>query len=195
MALDIGLRLAQALNQIGIKMGSYIGKSSNVKKAMFGGKPTFFKPRALETVRGTGGNFDDALKLIEEEAQFIVNATDAEKMNFLNNVNDYKEFGGPPKRSGILNTDEAKNLTNETEDLQSSITDLQTTAQSMKDEATTNLKSAEDDLATFFETGGNPLNKKDKKFLGGSMNEEGQIRTGVREFLKKEFKNGRINLD
>ena len=195
MALDIGLRLAQALNQIGIKMGSYIGKSSNVKKAMFGGKPTFFKPRALETVRGTGGNFDDALKLIEEEAQFIVNATDAEKMNFLNNVNDYKEFGGPPKRSGILNTDEAKNLTNETEDLQSSITDLQTTAQSMKDEATTNLKSAEDDLSTFFETGGNPLNKKDTKYLGGSMSEEGQIRTGVREFLKKEFKNGRINLD
>ena len=41
--------------------------------------------------------FDDALKLIEEEAQFIVNATDAEKMAFLNNVNEYKEFGGPLK--------------------------------------------------------------------------------------------------
>ena len=116
-------------------------------------------------------------------------------MNFLNNVNDYKEFGGPPKRSGILTTDEAKNLTDEAKDLETSITDLQTTAQSMKDDATANLKSAENDLATFFETGGNPLNKKDKKFLGGSMSEEGQIRTGVREFLKKEFKNGRINLD
>ena len=197
MALDIGLRIAQALNSIGIKMGSYVGKSSNVRKAMFGGKPTMFKPRALETLRGVNGTFDDALKLIEEEAQFIVNATDAEKMAFLNNVNEYKEFGGPlkTKTSGILNTDEAKNLTNEAKDLETSITDLQTTAQSMKDEATANLKSAEDDLATFFETGGNPLNKKDKKFLGGSMSEEGQIRTGVREFLKKEFKNGRINLD
>ena len=58
----------------------------------------------------------------------------------------------------------------------------------MKDDATANLKSAEDDLATFFETGGNPLNKKDKKFLGGSMSEEGQIRTGIREFLKKNLK-------
>ena len=195
MALEIGLRIAQVLDSIGIKMGSYVGKSSNVKKAMFGGKPTMFKPHALETLRGTNGTFDDALKLIEEEAQFIVNATDAEKMAFLNNVNEYKEFGGPPKRSGILNTDEAKNLTNEAKDLETSITDLQTTAQSMKDDATANLKSAEDDLATFFETGGNPLNKKDKKYLGGSMSEEGQIRTGIREFLKKEFKNGRINLD
>ena len=195
MALEIGLRIAQVLDSIGIKMGSYVGKSSNVKKAMFGGKPTMFKPHALETLRGTNGTFDDALKLIEEEAQFIVNATDAEKMAFLNNVNEYKEFGGPPKRSGILTTDEAKNLTNEAKDLETSITDLQTTAQSMKDDATANLKSAEDDLATFFETGGNPLNKKDKKYLGGSMSEEGQIRTGIREFLKKEFKNGRINLD
>ena len=195
MALEIGLRILKALDEIGIKAGSFVGKSSNVKKAMFGGKPTMFKPRALETVRGTGGNFDDALKLIEEEAKYIVNATDAEKMAFLNNINDYKEFGGPPKRSGILTTDEAKNLTDEAKNLETSITDLQTTAQSMKDDATANLKSAEDDLAAFFETGGNPLNRKDKKFLGGSMSEEGQIRTGVREFLKKEFKNGRINLD
>ena len=79
MALDIGLRIAQALNSIGIKMGSYVGKSSNVRKAMFGGKPTMFKPRALETLRGVNGTFDDALKLIEEEAKFIVNATDDEK--------------------------------------------------------------------------------------------------------------------
>ena len=57
MALEIGLRIAQVLDSIGIKMGSYVGKSSNVKKAMFGGKPTMFKPHALETLRGTNGNF------------------------------------------------------------------------------------------------------------------------------------------
>ena len=96
MALDIGLRILKALDEIGIKAGSFVGKSSNVKKAMFGGKPTMFKPRALETLRGVNGTFDDALKLIEEEAKYIVNATDAEKMAFLNNVNEYKEFGGPP---------------------------------------------------------------------------------------------------
>ena len=32
-------------------------------------------------------------------------------------------------------------------------------------------------------------------FLGGSMSEEGQIRTGIRIFLQKELKNGRIKLD
>ena len=195
MALEIGLRILKALDEIGIKAGSFVGKSSNVKKAMFGGKPTMFKPNALEALRGTNANFDDALKLIENEAQFIVNATDVEKMAFLNNVNDYKQFGGPPKRSGILTTDEAKNLTDEAKDLETSITDLQTTAKSMKDDATANLKSTEDDLAAFFETGGNSLNKKDTKYLGGSMSEEGQIRTGIRQFLQKELKNGRINLD
>ena len=156
-------------------------------------------PRALEALRGTGGNFDDALKLIENEAQFIVNATDAEKMAFLNNVNDYKQFGGPLKKDVVARTEFEQglgSLKGDIENLQSSTSDLLTTAKSMKTDAEKGLKSAEEDLkATFFETGGNPLNKKDKKFLGGSMQEEGQIRTGVREFLKKEFKNGRINLD
>ena len=65
--VDIGLRIAQVLDSIGIKMGSYIGKSSNVKKAMFGGKSTMFKPNAIQSLRGEGKNFEDALKLIEEE--------------------------------------------------------------------------------------------------------------------------------
>ena len=99
--VDIGLRIAQALDGIGIKMGSYIGKSSNVKKAMFGGKSTMFKPNAIQALRGEGKNFEDALKLIEEEAQFIVNATDAEKMAFLNNLNDYKDLGGPLKKDVV----------------------------------------------------------------------------------------------
>jgi hypothetical protein len=45
------------------------------------------------------------------------------------------------------------------------------------------------------ETGGQPFKKKDNKFLGGSMHEEGQLRTGIRQFLQSEYKNGRINLD
>ena len=96
--IDLGLRIVQALDGIGIKAGSYIGKSSNVKKAMFGGKSTMFKPNAIQSLRGEGKNFEDALKLIEEEAQFIVNASDAEKMAFLNNLNDYKDLGGPLKK-------------------------------------------------------------------------------------------------
>ena len=196
--VDIGLRIAQALDSIGIKMGSYIGKGSNIKKAMFGGKPTMFKPNALEALRGTNANFDDALRLIENEAQFIVNATDAEKMAFLNNVNDYKQFGGPLKKDLVARTEFEEglgSLKGEIEDLQSSTSDLLTTAKSMKDDAEKGLKSAEEDLKVFLETGGNPLKKKETKFLGGSMHEEGQIRTGIRQFLQNELKNGRIKLD
>ena len=91
--VDIGLRIVQALDGIGIKAGSFLGKASNVKKAMFGGKSTMFKPNAIQSIRGEGGDFGTALKLIEEEAQYIVNATDAEKMAFLNNLNDYKDLG------------------------------------------------------------------------------------------------------
>ena len=196
MAIDIGLRILQVLDSIGIKGGSYLGKASNVKKAMFGGKSTMFKPNALQALRGEGKNFDDALKLIEEEAQYVVNASDAEKMAFLNNLNDYKDLGGPPKtKSGITALDQAKNLTDEAGDLQTSMDDLMSTAKTMKEDAERGLKSAEDDLKIFLETGGNPLKKQDKKFLGGSMHEEGQIRTGIRQFLQKELQNGRIKLD
>ncbi len=189
--VDIGLRIAQALDGIGIKMGSYIGKGSNVKKAMFGGKSTMFKPNALQALRGEGKNFDDALKLIEEEAQFIVNATDAEKMAFLNNLNDYKDLGGPLKKDVVARKEFEEGIGS----LQDDIKSLQSTAKTMKDDAEKGLKSAEEDLKTFLETGGNPLKKKEEKYLGGSMHEEGQLRTAIRTFLKNEFKNGRIKLD
>ena len=154
-SVDIGLRIAQALDGIGIKMGSYIGKSSNVKKAMFGGKSTMFKPNAIQSLRGEGKNFEDALKLIEEEAQFIVNASDAEKMAFLNNLNDYKDLGGPLKKDLVASKQFEEGIGTLKDDIES----LQTTAKTMKDDAEKGLKSAEDDLKTFLETGGNPLKK------------------------------------
>ena len=119
---------------------------------------------------------------------------DAEQMAFLNNVMDYKEFGGSSIRTsqGIKALDEVKNLTDEAGDLKTSIDDLMTTAKSMKDEAEAGKTKALQDLDDFITTGGQPLKKKDDKFLGGSMHEEGQIRTGIRQFLQNELKNGRI---
>ena len=189
--IDLGLRIVQALDGIGIKAGSFLGKASNVKKAMFGKKSTMFKPNALQALRGEGKNFDDALKLIEEEAQYIVNASDAEKMAFLNNINDYKDLGGPLKKDIVASKQFEEGIGSLKDDIES----LQTTAKTMKDDAEKGLKSAEDDLKTFLETGGNPLKKKEEKYLGGSMHEEGQLRTAIRTFLKNEYKNGRIKLD
>ena len=166
--IDIGLRIVQALDSIGIKAGSFLGKASNVKKAMFGGKSTMFKPNAIQSIRGEGGDFGTALKLIEEEAQYIVNATDAEKMAFLNNLNDYKDLGGPLKKDIVASKQFEEglgSLKGEIEDLQSSTSDLLTTAKSMKADAEKGLKSAEEDLKVFLETGGNPLKKEEKNFL------------------------------
>ena len=194
--LDLGLRILQALADLGIKPNTFLGKASNVKKVFSGGKPTFFKPDVLETFRAQDGTFTDALKLMEEEAKYVVNATDAEKMAFLNNLSQYKSLGGPQKtKSGITALDQAKNLTKEAKDLQTSTKDLMSLAKSMKDEAEAGKKKALQDLDDFFTTGGQPLKAKNPKFLGGSMHEEGQIRTGVRQFLQKEYKQGRLKLD
>jgi hypothetical protein len=196
MAIDLGLRIMQLLDSIGIKGSSYLGKASNVKKAFTGGKPTFFKPDVLETLRSQDGNFSDALKLIEEESQYIVNATDVEKMAFLNNLMEYKSLGGPQKtKGGITALDQAKNLTDEAKDLQTSTEDLMSLAKSMKDDAEKNLAKSKKDLDDFLETGGQPLKAKSDKYLGGSMHEEGQLRTAIRTFLQNEYKNGKINLD
>ena len=87
----------------------------------------------------------------------------------------------------ILNTDKT--------DLQTSVDDLMKTAKTMKDEAEAGKKKALEDLDDFLTTGGQPLKKKDDKFLGGSMHEEGQLRTGIRQFLQTEYKNGRLKLN
>jgi hypothetical protein len=194
--LDLGLRLMQLLDSIGIKPNTFLGKGSNVKKAFSGGKPTFFKPDVLETLRSQNGTFTDALKLAEEESQFIVNATDAEKMAFINNLTEYKSLGGPQKtKGGITALDQAKNLTEEAKNLQTSTEDLMSLAKSMKDDAEKNLAKSKKDLDDFFTTGGQPLKAKDNKFLGGSMYEEGQLRTGIRQFLQTEYKQGRLKLN
>ena len=190
MAIDLGLRIVQLLDSIGIKGGSYLGKASNVKKAFTGGKPTFFKPDVLETLRSQDGTFADALKLMEEEAMFIANATDAEKMAFLNNLMQYKSLGGPQKTKpvGIASTKVMDQFKKTQTELQKALKDLQSTTEKNKNKAL-------QDLDDFFETGGQPFKKKDNKFLGGSMHEEGQLRTGIRQFLQTEYKNGRLKLN
>ena len=111
-----------------------------LKKQCLVVKSTMFKPNAIQAIRGEGGkNFETALKLIEEEAQFIVNATDAEKMAFLNNLNDYKDLGGPLKKDIVASKEFEEGIGSLKDDIES----LQTTAKTMKDDAEKGLKSAE----------------------------------------------------
>ena len=195
MAGTITVKLYELLRSIGVDVSQQSG--SNVKTLATKNKSTATKPGLLAGERDTGGNFGTVLDIFKKEAQYIDGMNDVEKMSFLNNIMDYKEFGGSSIKNteGIRALDEAKNLTNESSDLKTSIDELLNKAKSMKDEAELNVNKAYKDLDDFFETGGDPFKKKDDKFLGGSMSEEGQIRTGIRIFLQKELKNGRIKLN
>ena len=195
MSTIVFTKLQAELAKLGIDTSQQAG--SNVKKAFTGGKSTSTKTGLLAAERDTGGNFATVLDIFKNDAKYIGTMNDVEQMAFLNNIMDYNEFGGKSIKTseGIRALDEAKNLTNESSDLKTSIDELLNKAKSMKDEAELNVNKAYKDLDDFFETGGDPFKKKNDKFLGGSMSEEGQIRTGIRQFLQKELKNGRIKLD
>ena len=195
MAGVVTTKLLEALAEIGVDVSKK--QPSNVKTLATKNKSSATKPGLLAGERDTGGNFGTVLDIFKKEAQYIDGMNDVEQMAFLNNIMDYKEFGGSSIKNtqGIKLLDEAKNLTDEAGDLQTSISDLQSTAKTMKDDAEAGLASAKKDLKDFLDTGGQPLKAKSDKYLGGSMHEEGQIRTGIRQFLQKELKNGRIKLD
>ena len=192
MAGVVTTRLLEALADIGIDVSKK--QPSNVKTLATKNKSTATKPGLLAGERDTGGNFATVLDIFKKEAQYIDGMNDVEQMAFLNNIMDYKEFGGSSIKvsEGIKLKDEFdKGLGTLTDDIES----LQTTAKTMKDDAEKGLASAEKDLKDFLDTGGQPLKAKSDKYLGGSMHEEGQLRTAIRTFLKNEYKNGRIKLD
>jgi hypothetical protein len=209
MAGIVYTKLLDALKGIGVDVSQQ--QASNVKKLSPKNKSTATKVGLLAAERDKGGNFATVLDIFKNEAKYIDSMNDAEQMAFLNNILDYNEFGGRSigTRTGIEATEEMKkfkdtqselkkaleDLNTDKSELETSITDLNTMAKSLKDEATKNKDKALKDLDDFLETGGQPFKKKDDKYLGGSMHEEGQLRTAIRTFLKNEYKNGRIKLD
>ena len=171
MAGIVYTKLLDALKGIGVDISQQ--QASNVKKLTTKNKSTATKPGLLASERDTGGNFATVLDIFKDEAKYIDSMNDAEQMAFLNNILDYNEFGGPKiKTTSELNQQakdlglEFQGLKSETEDLQSGIESILKTAKTMKDEAEAGKKKALEDLDTFFETGGQPLKKKDDKFLG-----------------------------
>jgi hypothetical protein len=183
MAGVVTTKLLEALAEIGVDVSKK--QPSNVKTLATKNKSTATKPGLLVGERDTGGNFGTVLDIFKREAQYIDGMDDVQQMAFLNNIMDYKEFGG----KSINKTSEG--ITG----LEKNLEDIQSTAKTMKDDAEAGLASAEKDLKDFLDTGGQPLKAKSDKYLGGSMHEEGQLRTAIRQFLQNEYKNGRIKLD
>ena len=188
MAGIVYTKLLDALKGIGVDVSQQ--QASNVKKLSPKNKSTATKVGLLAAERDKGGNFATVLDIFKDEAKYIDSMNDAEQMAFLNNIIDYNEFGGQSisTSKGIEALNEVKKFEKTKSELKKALEDLQSTAEKNKNDA---LK----DLDDFLETGGQPFKKKDDKYLGGSMHEEGQLRTGIREFLQNEYKNGRIKLD
>ena len=195
MAGIVYTKLIDALKGIGVDVSQQ--QASNVKKLAPKNKSSATKVGLLAAERDTGGNFATVLDIFKDEAKYIDSMNDVEQMNFLNNILDYNEFGGKSIKvsKGIEATEEMNKLKNTQSELKKALEELNTSAKTLKDEAEAGKKKALEDLDIFMETGGQPLKAKNDKYLGGSMHEEGQLRTGIRQFLQTEYKNGRLKLD
>ena len=178
-------KVLEALEGIGIKASDIMGKGTNVKRLTKGPDINPFKPNMLEAMRSQNKTMGDALDAFANEAKFIMNANDAETLNFLNNLNTYKNIGG----AGV-DTQGVGSMMKAMTDLEESAKNLKTSADEAKTFADKQMKDA-----LLAAQHGGPFKVPDEKFLGGSMHEEGQLRTGIRNFLQTELKAGRLKLN
>ncbi len=178
-------KVLEALEGIGIKASDIMGKGTNVKRITSGKDINPFKPNMLQAMRGENKNMGDALDAFANEAKYIMNANDGELVNFLNNLNTYKSIGG----AGV-DTQGVGSMMKAMTDLEKAAKDLKTSADEGAELAKQEMKKALE-AASY----GGPFKVPDEKFLGGSMHEEGQLRTGIRQFLQTELDAGRLKLN
>ena len=178
-------KVLEALEGIGIRAHDIMGRGTNVQRITSGRDINPFKPNMLQAMRGENKTMGDALDLFANEAKYIMNANDGELVNFLNNLNTYKSIGG-----GGVDQQGVGSMMKAMTDLEESAKNLKTSADEAKTEAEKQMKDA-----LLAAQHGGPFKVPNEKFLGGSMHEEGQLRTGIRQFLTTELDSGRLKLD
>ena len=178
-------KVLEALEGIGIRAHDIMGRGTNVQRITSGRDINPFKPNMLQAMRGENKTMGDALDLFANEAKYIMNANDGELVNFLNNLNTYKSIGG-----GGVDQQGVGSMMKAMTDLENAAKDLKKSTEEAKTEAEKQMKDA-----LLAAQHGGPFKVPDEKFLGGSMHEEGQIRTGVRKFLETELNAGRLKLN
>ena len=183
-------KVLEALEGIGIKASDIMGKGTNVKRITSGKDINPFKPNMLQAMRGADKTMGDALDAFANEAKYIMNANDGELVNFLNNLNSYKSIGGAPVYLGAVSDQGVGSMMKAMTDLEKAAKDLKTSADEGAELAKQEMKKILEHQAY-----GGPFKVPDEKFLGGSMHEEGQLRTGIRQFLQTELNAGRLKLN
>ena len=111
MAANIVTKIIEMLKMAGIDYSKMAGKidPNKVKQLVTKTQTTATKPKLINSLVDQKKTFSDALKIFEDEAQYISQMNEMELANFANNLQDYFTVGGKKKNipSNVVTTEGA----------------------------------------------------------------------------------------
>ena len=111
MAVNLTAKIIELLKMAGIDYSKIAGKidPNKVKQLVTHTQKTVTKPKLIDALIKDKGTFGDALKIFEDEAQYISQMNEMELANFANNLQDYFTVGGKKKNipSNVVTTEGA----------------------------------------------------------------------------------------
>ena len=111
MAASIVTKIIEMLKMAGIDYSKMAGKidPNKVKQLVTKTQKTATKPKLIDALNKDKATYGDALKIFEDEAQYISQMNEMELANFANNLSDYFTVGGKKKNipSNVVTTEGA----------------------------------------------------------------------------------------
>ena len=108
MAVNLVTKIIEMLKMAGIDYSKMAGKidPNKVKQLVTKTQKTATKPKLIDALNKEKATFSDALKIFEDEAQYISQMNEMELANFANNLDDYFKVGGKKKNieSNVVTT-------------------------------------------------------------------------------------------
>ena len=109
MAVNLTAKIIEMLKMAGIDYSKMAGKidPKKVKQLVTKTQKTATKPKLIDALNKEKATFSDALKIFEDEAQYISQMNEMELANFANNLDDYFKVGGKKKNieSNVVTTE------------------------------------------------------------------------------------------
>ena len=109
MAVNLVNKIIEMLKLAGIDYSKMAGKidPNKVKQLVTKTQKTATKPKLIDALNKEKATFSDALKIFEDEAQYISQMNEMELANFANNLDDYFKVGGKKKNipSNVVTTE------------------------------------------------------------------------------------------
>ena len=109
MAVNLTAKIIEMLKMAGIDYSKMAGKidPNKVKQLVTHTQKTVTKPKLIDALIKDKGTFGDALKIFEDEAQYLSQMNEMELANFANNLDDYFKAGGKQKNipSNVVTTE------------------------------------------------------------------------------------------